>query len=74
MERVSPTSQNEVMTTQEVADLFKVHRSTIHKMRERGEITAYKFSKRVYFLRSELIATVRANRIEVIPSETSQAA
>jgi excisionase family DNA binding protein len=73
MEAINPVLP-EVMTMQEVADLFSVHRTTIHKMRERGEITAYKFAKRVYFLRSEIMATVRSNRVEVNQEETSQAA
>ena len=62
------------MTTQEVADLLQVHRCTIHVMRNRGEIIAYKFGKRVYFKRSEIMATITASRVEVTSTETTQAA
>jgi excisionase family DNA binding protein len=43
------STASEIMTTSEVSDFLSVHRSTVHKMRERGDIVAYKFGKRVYF-------------------------
>lgn len=54
----------EIMTTQEVSALLRVHRSTIHNMRERGQLKAYKFGKRVYFRRSEIIAAITANPLQ----------
>ena len=55
----------EIMTMADVAQLLDVHPSTIHRMRERGEIIGYKFGKRVYFRRSEIMASITANPIEV---------
>jgi excisionase family DNA binding protein len=69
------STASEIMTTSEVSDFLSVHRSTVHKMRERGDIVAYKFGKRVYFKRSEIMATITANRVEIsTPVETSEAA
>jgi len=65
---------SEIMTTSEVSDFLSVHRSTVHKMRERGQIVAYKFGKRVYFKRSEIMATITASRVEITPIESTQAA
>ena len=55
----------EIMTVKDVSSLLRVHRSTVHNMRERGQLVGYKFGKRVYFRRSEVIAAITANPVPV---------
>jgi excisionase family DNA binding protein len=68
------TIPTEIMTIQEVADLLQVHRSTVHLMRNRGQLVAYKFGRRVYFRRSEVIEAITSSQVEIDQEETTQAA
>jgi hypothetical protein len=64
----------EVMTPVSVMAMLDICRATLTRMQNRGEFPYYKFGKRVYYRRSEILASLTANRVEVTPSEASQAA
>lgn len=61
----------EILTAAGVMDLLGVCRSTLSRMQDRGDFPYYKFGKRVYFRRSEILAAMTANRVDV---STNQAA
>lgn len=56
---------NEVMTFTEVMVMLDICRATLNRLRRKGEIPAYRFGKRVYFKRSEILAAMEANRITI---------
>ena len=64
----------EIMTPAAVMELLDVCRTTLNRMQMRGDFPYYKFGKRVYFKRSEIIAAMTANRVEVRQKKASQAA
>ncbi len=43
-----------MMSTQEVLEYLNISRSTLHRLRERGELHAHKFGKAVRFDRQEI--------------------
>ncbi|MEM9529244.1 MAG: helix-turn-helix domain-containing protein [Bacteroidota bacterium] len=57
----------EIMTPVAVMELLDVCRTTLSRMQTRGDFPYYKFGKRVYFRRSEIIEAMIANRVEVKP-------
>lgn len=64
----------EVMTPACVMELLDVCRATLSRMQKRGEFPYYKFGKKVYYRRSEILAAMISNRVEVNQEESSQAA
>lgn len=64
----------EIMTPAAVMELLDICRTTLTRMQNRGEFPYYKFGKRVYYRRSEILAAMTDNRVEVDQNETSQAA
>ena len=64
----------EVMTTTAVMELLDVCRATLSRMQKRGDFPYYKFGKRVYYKRSEILAAMTNNRVDIGQEETSQAA
>jgi len=56
---------NEIMTLKEVEKFLSVSYATVRRMRLRGDLKAYRFSGRLYFKRSEIVASITANPIPV---------
>lgn len=54
--------QEELLTIEEAAQFLHVTKSTLYSMSARKELPAHKRSKRLYFLRGELVEWVRAGR------------
>jgi excisionase family DNA binding protein len=54
--------------------MLDVSRTTLSRMQRRGDFPAYKFGRRSYFRRSEIIAAMTANKVEVVVDESAQAA
>lgn len=59
------------MTRKEVEELLSVSYATVRRMRLRGELIAYRMGRKIYFRRSEVLAAVMSNPIEVTPVEAS---
>lgn len=56
------SEKEEILTTQQVADLLHVDRGTVYDYRDAGHLKAYGIGKRVWYKRSEVIAAlVRIN-------------
>ena len=55
-------------------ELLSVSRTTLHRYQESGKIPYYRLGRKVYYLRSEIIAAVTANRVAVESEEIFQAA
>jgi excisionase family DNA binding protein len=54
---MEPSSQNiGILTTQEVADFLKVHRSTVTRLALVGELKSYKIGKCRRFKKSDVLA------------------
>ena len=64
----------EILTLREVEKLLKVSYATVYRMRRRGDLTGYRVGRSLYFRRSEIMATMTANRVQITPAETQQAA
>jgi DNA-binding transcriptional regulator PaaX len=65
----------EIMTPATVMELLDVCRTTLNRMQKRGDFPYYKFGKRVYYRRSEIIQAMTANRVEIAnPEQATQAA
>ena len=47
-------NKEEILTIEDVQELFKVSKVTIHKWKKKGLIPFYKMKKKVYFKRSEI--------------------
>lgn len=54
---------NEVMTFAEVMAMLDICRATLNRLRRNGEIPSYRFGRKVYFRRSEIISAMEANRV-----------
>lgn len=59
-----PPTEDNLMTTAEVMETFKVSRATLHNWRKRGILTAYRvgFNNTVRFKRDEIIALAQQNK------------
>jgi predicted DNA-binding transcriptional regulator AlpA len=64
----------EIMTPEAVMSMLDVCRTTLSRMQRRGDFPYYKFGKRVYFRRSEILASLTAKRVEITPTESQQVA
>lgn len=53
---------DEILTTQQVADLFKVDRSTIYQWKQAGKLIPHGMGRKVYYLRSEVFEAVTQMR------------
>lgn len=65
---------HEIMTPAAVMELLDVCRTTLNRMQQRGDFPYYKFGKRVYFRRSEILASLTAKRVQIAPTKSTQAA
>lgn len=70
----SATNFTEIMTPAAVMAMLDVCRTTLTRMQNRGDFPYYKFGKRVYYRRSEILASLTAKRVQITPTETQQAA
>lgn len=70
----SATNLPEIMTPAAVMAMLDVCRTTLTRMQTRGDFPYYKFGKRVYYRRSEIIASLTAKRVQITPTESTQAA
>lgn len=57
-------SQNQSLSTQEVADILHVSRSTIYDLIRRGEIRSYKIGRKVRFTQADVDAYIARSRHE----------
>jgi excisionase family DNA binding protein len=71
--KLDQSKEFEIMTRQEVEEFLSVSYATVRRMCLRGELVAYRMGRRIYFRRSEILATMTANRVEVETEEPSQA-
>lgn len=71
----SITPLSEIMTASDVMEMLNICRTTLTRMQNRGDFPYYKFGARlVFYRRSEIMASITANRVEVAPSETTNQA
>jgi excisionase family DNA binding protein len=54
MEKFSLVGE-EILTTQEVADLLKLHPKTVNKLAKSGRVPAYRIGRQWRFRRSEIL-------------------
>lgn len=52
----------ELLTVEQTAQFLNLKKSTIYTMVSRGELTSLKRSKRIYFLREDLVNYLKAGR------------
>jgi hypothetical protein len=64
----------EIMTGAAVQELLEISRATLFRMEKRGEIPAYKYAGKKFYRRSEIMAAITASRVEITPTEATQAA
>ena len=57
-------SQNKSLSTQEVADILHVSKSTIYELIRRGEINSYKIGRKVRFTQDDVDAYISRARHE----------
>jgi excisionase family DNA binding protein len=50
-----PLVGEEILTTQEVADLLKLHPKTVNKLAKSGKVPAYRIGRQWRFRKSEVI-------------------
>jgi excisionase family DNA binding protein len=50
-----PLVDEEILTTQEVADLLKLHPKTVNKLAKSGRVPAYRIGRQWRFRKSEVI-------------------
>ncbi len=55
-----------MMTVQEVMDFLKISRSTLDRLRKRGEITAHKFGKAVRFDQQEIEEFLKRTKQQLV--------
>lgn len=55
-----PKKPPELMTRKEVAEFFKCDESTVHNWTEKGKLKKYGIGERVYWIRSEVEAALKA--------------
>ena len=63
-ERESQMAQNKSLSTQEVADILHVSKSTIYDLIRRGEIHSYKIGRKVRFTQDDVDAYIARSRHE----------
>ena len=63
-EKESQMGQNKSLSTQEVADILHVSKSTIYDMIRRGEIHSYKIGRKVRFTQDDVDAYIARSRHE----------
>ena len=63
-ERRSAMAQNKSLSTQEVADILHVSKSTIYELIRRGEINSYKIGRKVRFTQDDVDAYIARSRHE----------
>jgi len=55
LREVNPQSSNDdLMTRQEVANFLKIDLSTLHHWTKKGKLTSYGLGKRIYFKKTEI--------------------
>jgi excisionase family DNA binding protein len=54
MEKLSLTGE-EILTTQEVSDLLKLHPKTVNKLARSGRVPAYRIGRQWRFRKSEIL-------------------
>jgi len=64
MEGVCRLSQNKSLSTQEVADILHVSKSTIYELIRKGEIHSYKIGRKVRFTQDDVDAYIARSRHE----------
>ncbi len=57
-------AQNKSLSTQEVADILHVSKSTIYELIRRGEINSYKVGRKVRFTQDDVDAYIARSRHE----------
>ena len=57
-------SQNKSLSTQEVAQILQVSKSTIYELIRRGEINSYKIGRKVRFTQDDVDAYIARSRHE----------
>lgn len=59
LKHFTPKQPNEYLTRQEVAQMFNVDISTVHNWSKSGKLNPLGLGSRVYFLRSEVEASLK---------------
>jgi hypothetical protein len=72
MSDLQPTQ--EILTTVEVTELTGFSRTSIWRLRKSGQLPTFKVNYRPYFKRSDVMNLIESARVEIPPSEPSQAA
>lgn len=53
------TNDSELLTTQEAAEMLKMSRSTLYRLRKKGLIPEYGLENSVYFKKSEILNALK---------------
>jgi excisionase family DNA binding protein len=64
----------EILTPKEVMELLDISRSTLQRLKKKGELLSYKFSGKIYFKRSEILAAVEAGKETIEETAVQEAA
>ncbi|HSF59969.1 MAG TPA: helix-turn-helix domain-containing protein [Candidatus Binatia bacterium] len=62
MEKVSLVGE-EILTTQEVADLLKLHPKTVNKLARCGRLPAYRIGRQWRFRKSEILKLLEKGEV-----------
>ncbi|MEL7249903.1 MAG: helix-turn-helix domain-containing protein [Bacteroidota bacterium] len=65
------TIVKEVLTPKDVMNLLGISRSTLQRLKKKGTLIGYKFSNKVYFKRSEILAAIEAGKEVVAVQEAA---
>lgn len=57
-------AEKEILNPNEVMELLGISRATLQRLKKRGDLPSYKFSGKIYFKRSEIMAAVDAGKEE----------
>ena len=57
-------AQNKSLSTQEVADILHISKSTVYELIRRGEINSYKIGRKVRFTQDDVDAYIARSRHE----------
>ena len=54
---------SEILTSKDVREMLCVSHTTLQRMRNRGDLTGYKLSGRVYYKRSEIMSSLESGKL-----------
>ena len=61
---IKAEEENELMTSEKVAELFKVSKVTLHQWKKEGRIPFLKMNSRVYFKKNEIMQALEGGRVK----------